>query len=267
MYIKLKNGFFIAAAVLVIIAYILSGRLNQMLIAQGGYDAERAYEISKAFNIGCYVMATICIIFSCIIEVMCGKRAIKKGNYLSPYYSYEALRRTLTDKFISKKYSLYENALIDSSSEINVYFKYTKKELNAFALISTDEMNEENSEALKERVMLTWKRLWSENKNLKRKMRSANITCLYCVNHTTAAFKKMVNFTEMQSQAGIRLTSGVSFDDKIVYITRLADRYERAERGTKEENRILHLYCKQRYELCKILGLKRNMLIRQTNNK
>ena len=266
MYIKLRNILFTIAVVLVIIAYLLSGRIEQMLVTRYGYDADSAYEISDRFNMGCYVIAAICLIFSSIIEVKCGKRAIKKCNYSSPYYSYEALRRTCIDKLIGRKYSLYENTLIDCS-EINVYFRHTKKELTAFALVSTDEINDENLEVLKERVMLIWKRLWSEQKNLKGKMRSANITSLYCVSHTTETFKKLVNFTEMQSQGGVRLTAGVSFEDKIVHITRLADRYEHAERGAKEENHVLHLYCKKHYELCNILGLKRNMLIKPTSNK
>ena len=256
--------FFIIAGLLVVLANLFVGRIEQMLITRD-YKAEQAHEIADNFNFGCYVVATICLVSACVMEVICGKKALERGNYLSPYSSYEDLRKACNDNLFKKKYSLYQRITLDSYSEINVYTKHKQGKLTLVALIGTDELTEENSEQFQEFITQIRKNYLSENPDLNGALRAVKILCVYSVNRTTSMFKRLVNITNEQSERVVELKSGVSFDEGIVYITRLADRYEHVERGSRNKNYTLHLYDVARCELCKILGLKKNMCIKQTD--
>ncbi len=126
----------------------------------------------------------------------------------------------LQNRLLQKEYKLQKSVQISPNGEVELYLKRTKIwTLRCFVIIIVPELSDE----LIETVNGVITSILTEYYDDKTITDTVDMISVFCVNHTSPAFRKLVNSNVQQGLKNGRLPVGVSFGGKNIYIAKQKD--------------------------------------------
>ena len=144
----------------------------------------------------------------------------KPDHFPIPFSTYESFLANLLPKLSANGYQKHTTVAISDGCEITIFFGSARfSHLDCFVLIHSQEFLAEWENPIQEALSQEIHQLFSK----KILIPSINLTALFCLDHSSADFRKRINHNTQQYRQFSQFFAGFVFEEETLYIARQVD--------------------------------------------